>query len=910
MTVGRIRRGLATVVAAALVVTVGPLTQAQAEPEDASTAPGRDDTVLPSGGGQVGDWLVSPVAPGRYEVAWTSPERLPIGSDRPQIVTGDGTPVGLSTVESDGRTVVTTVTGEAPDPTELDVLLSGDRLDETGADVLGKAAAQEKVAPEAPGRTLPEDPATPGPYQPVTSDYRLDPVKVKGMRQPIEMVGHVVEPGADAPGDRPLVLFLHGRHTYCYQGGKNDWSWPCKPPAKEVPSQLGYDYLQRILASQGYATVSIRVNGINAQDDAVADGGASARADIVERHLQHWASMAGEHEVDMKDVVLVGHSRGGEGVNAVSMRAPLTADYRIAGQVLLAPVDFGNSTAPYVPTVSVLPSCDGDVSDLQGQRYVDVGRDMASDDTALKSAVMIYGANHNYFNTEWTPGISAAPSFDDWSAKNGYCGRKSDTRLTARQQRDAGAAVVTGAVHLFAEDEQQFLPMFDGSRARVESQGKATILSSAIGGGRELRRPGPEARIAAGDPAARASLCQGFTSGGTDTSRCGANGAYAPHWPYLGEKVWGRKAAAISWTATGQTGGLTWGEPLDLSDRHLELRTVVAPGSGPVRIKVRLHDASGDTQTFTPEGGVSVAPIPGGASNVRRWARNVQVRPDDAQIDLSAITGVDIVAAGAKGKVWLLDVASAPDVLAPVPDKRMVTASVSNLTVPEGDKPAQGTAKLPIRFSAPLTQPARLRVLVRNHWSYSGGEKLTLSVKPGQRSVEVPISFTRDNLYGGQQGRQKIDVIATPISGLVPAPWSGLLTVEDDEPKPTSTITQRNKRVAEGKPMKFTVKLSGKVGGWWPVQVKFLKAKGRNLLFGDVPKKWRSRNLLPTNAPAGRPLYRGQKVALGEVKKGTRRATITIPTLRDRKREGTEIVKMRVKSGGSEKTLTFRVVDR
>ena len=101
-------------------------------------------------------------------------------------------------------------------------------------------------------------------------------------------------------------------------------------------------------------------------------------------------------------LVLVGHSRGGEGVNAVSMRAPLTADYRIAGQVLLAPVDFGNSTAPYVPTVSVLPSCDGDVSDLQGQRYVDVGRDMASDDTALKSAVMIYGANHNYFNTEWT----------------------------------------------------------------------------------------------------------------------------------------------------------------------------------------------------------------------------------------------------------------------------------------------------------------------------------------------------------------------------------------------------------------------------------------------------------------------------------------------------------------------------
>ena len=37
------------------------------------------------------------------------------------------------------------------------------------------------------------------------------------MAEPIEMVGHVVEPApGENTGPRPLVLFLHGRHSVCY----------------------------------------------------------------------------------------------------------------------------------------------------------------------------------------------------------------------------------------------------------------------------------------------------------------------------------------------------------------------------------------------------------------------------------------------------------------------------------------------------------------------------------------------------------------------------------------------------------------------------------------------------------------------------------------------------------------------
>ena len=37
------------------------------------------------------------------------------------------------------------------------------------------------------------------------------------------------------------------------------------------------------------------------------------------------------------------------------------------------------------------------------------------------------GANHNFFNTEWTPGLSQAPSFDDWGGgKNATCGTSTE----------------------------------------------------------------------------------------------------------------------------------------------------------------------------------------------------------------------------------------------------------------------------------------------------------------------------------------------------------------------------------------------------------------------------------------------------------------------------------------------------
>ncbi len=163
-------------------------------------------------------------------MAWRSPQPLPIAADRPRIVEG-GQELGLTIIGSDGRTVEVTVRSKvAPDPADLDVVLSGDRLDVVGSDLRPAVASPAEV----PGRSLLDaDPGTPGSFAVVSSDYQLQPVQIPGMREPIEMVGHVVEPTQSAAtGPRPLVLFLHGRHSYCYDPDTGEGGTSTGPAAR------------------------------------------------------------------------------------------------------------------------------------------------------------------------------------------------------------------------------------------------------------------------------------------------------------------------------------------------------------------------------------------------------------------------------------------------------------------------------------------------------------------------------------------------------------------------------------------------------------------------------------------------------------------------------------------------------
>lgn len=857
-----------------------------------------------------GTWQVHAVGEGQYAVSWTSPTAFPLTSDRPTIVGTSGLVAGPSTIAGDGHTVRAEVTSTTrPQPADFDVLLSGDRLDEPGDDRVSARSGGPRKALDLPGTvTLPVDPATPGSFDVVTSDYELDPVKVDGLPVPVEMVGHVVEPAADAAtGPRPLVLFLHGRHSVCYDPDDptGDGEWPCQAPLVDIPSHLGYDYVQQVLASQGYATVSVRVNGINGQDFRLDDGGADARAEIVEAHLDHWVGLADGHDVDLDRVILVGHSRGGEGVDRAAIQIPLSAPYRIAGQVLVAPTNFGVQTAAYVPTVTLLPYCDGDVSDLQGQKFTDVSRDLAAGDTSLKSSVLVMGANHNYFNTEWTPGIAAAPAWDDWGGDpSSDCGMDNADRLSAEEQQAVGTAYIAGAVHLFADDDQGVLPLFDGTRARVESTGDAQVLSHAIGGGRDVRAPGVSATRSLPD-GATTRMCRSTV----DQSRiasCGRGIDYGwvwPHWDDAWANVPARTFFEMRWTAAGQSGGLRLDDPLDLSTDRLEVRTIVDPSGGPVELGLRITDATG-ASTVLDTAGESLPPIAGGPDTAKYWAQALVADPAGAAgVDLTRIVRVDLVSGTDQGRVWIADVAAAPAELADVPATRLATVDIHSVRLEEGDGRLPVVAEIPFDVVGEITEPATLVVQTAGQ-ARGDTQRFTLDLVPGQTSGSIPVTYVPDRR--DDFARTVTQVVAWATGNVMTDAYAGSLTVVDDDPTPRLTVEVVDRSVREGQSARWRITLARGVDYDLFLLGRVRRGPAPVVAVGDVTDRWLEQHIGP-DADRDKPLASYKPVVFAQLKAGTRTAEVSIPIARDGVAEGRESVTMAFRKFGKTFTRTVYV---
>ncbi len=253
-----------------------------------------------------------------------------------------------------------------------------------------------------------------------------------------ELWARVYRPATLKRGQRyPVIVFLHGNHATCGTGSnpRIDDSveytglGTCPPGYEVVPSHAGYGYIAEPLAARGYIVVSINANrGINAGEGVSGDLGLNlARGRLILKHLallSRWnrgleptpgslgVSLKGQ--LDFLQVGLMGHSRGGEGARAAYVqygdpgspwkqripdRLRFNAIFEIGsvdgqtGRVLDA-----NGTRWNV----LLPVCDGDVYDLQGVRPFD--RMLLTEDEQpkrMKSTLTVWGANHNYYNTEW-----------------------------------------------------------------------------------------------------------------------------------------------------------------------------------------------------------------------------------------------------------------------------------------------------------------------------------------------------------------------------------------------------------------------------------------------------------------------------------------------------------------------------
>ena len=332
------------------------------------------------------------------------------------------------------------------------------------------------------GPVLGQDPGAPGPLAVTREEYNFGataftPTNFPG---PVELLASIHYPTSLA-GPYPVILFLHGRHTTCLDGSDAQFlEWPCTKGRIAIPSYKGYDYVSQVLASHGYVVVSISANGISARDNLVSDLGALARAELIQKHLDilnTFNTTGGAPfgtkfvgRFDLSRVGTMGHSRGGEGVvRHYILNNSLGAPYGIKAVFPLAPSDFNRFVVNNAALNVMLPYCDGDTFDLQGIHFYDDARYNVPGDQAPKHYELVMGANHNFYNTIWSPGSSlTSQERDDWTFITGgpsdsHCGsRPGNQRLTEAQQRGTGLAYMTAFFRAYVGDESQFIPILTG----------------------------------------------------------------------------------------------------------------------------------------------------------------------------------------------------------------------------------------------------------------------------------------------------------------------------------------------------------------------------------------------------------------------------------------------------------------
>ncbi|MBT8398017.1 MAG: hypothetical protein KJN92_13675, partial [Gemmatimonadetes bacterium] len=259
----------------------------------------------------------------------------------------------------------------------------------------------------------------------------------------------------EGPGPYPLVLVAHGNHNM------KDFSDP------------GYEYLGRHLASRGFILASLDMNFINGGIRGEND----ARGWLFLKHMEAWEGFNAEEGnplqglVDMDNIGIIGHSRGGEAVghaaafNTLSHYpddATLTWEFGfdIKAVIAIAPVD-----GQYRPTSRLAPvsnvnylvfhgTHDGDVSSFSGLRTYKRIR-FTDGKPHFKASVYVHRANHGQWNTVWGPHDRGPRS-----------GRSLDLRglLDGEEQRRFALVYVTGFLESCLKGREDYLPLFRDHR--------------------------------------------------------------------------------------------------------------------------------------------------------------------------------------------------------------------------------------------------------------------------------------------------------------------------------------------------------------------------------------------------------------------------------------------------------------
>jgi hypothetical protein len=759
-------------------------------PDPASTVA---TTPLPDG------WQLTSTESGPV-LSWRTKTRVPIGDAMVEFYAGDRL-LGRPSASKDQRTFRLAIDGlTAQRLTDLQVRAGGRRLDVAADPNAPAAPATPRLAADPlPPNSV--DPGLPGQYSTFSGEYALPDVQLPGLAVPVEMRGFVVAPQGMS-GPRPLALFLHGRHATCYQGtAEPTLEWPCPTGLTSLPSYRGYERLQQLLASQGYVTVSISANGINAQDNGQTggqppeDGGAQARSSLVRLHLGHWADWAGSGRpnapavvrtapvADMSKVLLVGHSRGGEGVSRAAVDSltppPASQDgysgtvrWQISGLALISPTAFSQNPAPDVPSMTILPGCDGDLIDLQGQLYVDATRGVGRG-AALHSSVFVFYANHNYFNTEWTPGLSAAKSFDDYPSQHDpKCRTISPDRLTPDQQQNVGKTYVAAAAAAFVAGNDGVRPLLDGSGVRAPSADPARVLSHAIGGNRTPLLLPDAATVVNGTGGA---LCEQVLA----PPSIGCDSGSSPHFVPLNavRPEAGRYAVVVDWTAPGTRVSIRPPAPVSLATaQSVALRVVLRANSPGTQFDVAITDSDGRRATL---GTPTLDSLPSPTWTDDEWGQEIRLPLTNATaagLNLNQIATLEVVPRTGQEwtRIWLIDAWGwRPGTPAPQPVS-LPRVDLGELTVQEGNS---GTVTYHVPAKVSGSGNGQVRVFVVDPATKIATTSV-VAVPPGSTTISIPIQVTGNTQPG--DGRRYLVAVKAVRAASVGDVY-GHVTVQDDD---------------------------------------------------------------------------------------------------------------------------------
>lgn len=253
-------------------------------------------------------------------------------------------------------------------------------------------------------------------------------------------------------GPFPLALFAHGNHS---------------PLENSTP---GYLYLCRLLASHGIVAATIDVNFLNGGNFGENDGRAIVQLEHV-RQFEIWNGNP-QHplhdRLDLGRIMLVGHSRGGEGAGHASLFNTLDSIQPdifspvvpLDGSAGLGPYGFSlRAVAAIAPTdrqyepiggPTVVPdryllihgSQDGDVSTFAGYNTYERAHAVnlanpTTSDGRLKALLWVYGANHNQFNSAWpseTSPLTTMPRADQQQIAQVYLGAAAQDLLLGQRR--------------------------------------------------------------------------------------------------------------------------------------------------------------------------------------------------------------------------------------------------------------------------------------------------------------------------------------------------------------------------------------------------------------------------------------------------------------------------------------------